>query len=285
VHGRARAWTAAATAAVALGTPLAAAHAATPLDDAPVPSLCEHPAGTLVGGQLPGIPEGQGGVWLAARDRPGMIKRGRIRGAGDRAAVLSCFRGGVSWPENIVVYDADKRILGTVRLLEVTKGGRESVARLRIHRRTVIADINAIAQRDDAACCGSATARLELRWDRERDRIRVTSRRKYTERKPMKRLIRAVNRGRRRAARKLASAAVVDRFFEERGDGARFRFHNCEGSLSAEWWIEYLSDGWLRACTVNVSYAPLDGEQSWALLVNRRGLHGYRATGVQGIAG
>jgi hypothetical protein len=27
------------------------------------------------------------------------------------------------------------------------------------------------------------------------------------------------------------------------------------------------------------------GEQSWALLVDRRGLHGYRATGTFGVAG
>jgi hypothetical protein len=265
------------------------AHGATPLDDAPVPSLCELPAGTLVDGQLPGIPEIDGGVWLSQLFRPGMIKRGKIRSAGDYAAVVSCYRGGVGWPDNIVIYDSGKQILGTVRLMNVTKGGRESVSRLRISKRTVIADVNNIAQRDDAACCGSKTAQVKVSWDAKRDRISV-SKRMFTERKPMQRLVRAANRGRRRAARKLASADVVKRFFDARRDGARFSMGACEGALSDEWWVDYLSqrgESFMRACFVSVTFpdAEFGGEQGWALLVDRHGLHGYRATGVFGVAG
>jgi hypothetical protein len=293
-RGMGRTLAAAAAMSVVMLAVSTSAHGATPLDDAPVPSLCEHPAGTLVGGQLPGIAENEGGVWLSELYQPGMIKQGKIRSAGDYAAVVSCYRGGVSWPDNIVIYDAGKQILGTVRLIDVTKSGREHVSRLRISKRTVIADVNGIEQKGDAACCGSATAQLKIRWDAKRDRIRVASKRMYSERKPMKRFIRAVNRGRRRAARKLASADVVKRFFDARSDGAKFTLRNCEGAGSDEWWMDYLMqtnepfDGWLRACLVDMAIEPLPefgGEQSWALLVDRRGLHGYRATGTFGVAG
>jgi hypothetical protein len=263
------------------------ARAATPLDNAPVPSLCEHPAGTLVGGQLPGIPEIDGGVWLSELFRPGMIKQGKIRSAGDYAAVVSCNRGGVGWPDNIVIYNAGKQILGTVRLGNVTKGGREIVDRLRISKRTVIAEVIGIGQRDDGGCCGSASATVKISWNKKRDRVAV-SKRMFTERKPMQRLVRAANRGRRRAARKLADADVVKQLFDLRRIGARFKLANCEGALSDEWWVDYLSqtgESFIRACLVYATFSDTGGEQAWALLVDRHGLHGYRATGIRGVAG
>ena len=63
---------------------------------APVPTACEHPARRLVNGELPGVPEGQGGVGLDRRN----VVLGRLMPGGGRgaAAGLLCNRGGVSWP-------------------------------------------------------------------------------------------------------------------------------------------------------------------------------------------
>src|ERR1044072_985372 len=105
------------------------AAAATPLDNAVVPSLCEHPAGRLVNGALPGIPENMGSVTL----QPETVITGRIRGGAgqERAAVVGCNQGGVGWPENVLLYDdaADPALLATIELYDVTRGGRESVRR------------------------------------------------------------------------------------------------------------------------------------------------------------
>jgi hypothetical protein len=263
------------------------AHAATPLDDAPVPSLCEHPAGTLVGGQLPGIPEGEGGVSLAALYRPGMIRTGRIRAAGDRVAVLSCSRGGVGWPDNLVFYDAAEQIIGAFDLYDITAGGRESVHRLAIRRRTAIVDVVGIERDGDLASGGTGSARVKIRWDAAQGRLRVVAVRRFTERPTVRRLVRAVNRGRRRAALKVATAGVVDKLFDARRRGARFSAGPCAGPLSDEWWMSYLTTSggaWARACLLTLQYRP-HGEQAWALQLRKQGAHGFRAAGVQGVAG
>ncbi|MEV6831885.1 hypothetical protein [Amycolatopsis sp. NPDC051102] len=95
------------------------------LSTAPVPSLCEHPAGTLVNGSLPGIPDNQGSVFLAANGSPmnviDSLAVGDLTGDGvaETAAVLGCSQGGVSWPEYIVVYTPEKQILGSIDLGDI----------------------------------------------------------------------------------------------------------------------------------------------------------------------
>jgi hypothetical protein len=103
------------------------------LMNAPVPSLCEHPAGNLVNGELPGVPEMEGGVWLFAigwpelrpagghpEERPWppppesllaygedvLLAFGDITGDGHDEAIvtIACHRGGVSWPDTVHVY-------------------------------------------------------------------------------------------------------------------------------------------------------------------------------------
>jgi hypothetical protein len=262
------------------------AAAQTPLDDAPVPSLCGHPAGTLVGGELPGIPENEGHVTLAAPYQAGMIQTGTIRADGDYVAVLSCSRGGVAWPQNLVFYDAAKQIIGAFDLYDITKGGRESVGKLAISGRTVVVDVVGIERDGDLASGGTGSARLKIRWDAEQGRLRVVAKRMFTERPLVRKFLRAVNRGRRQAAGKLAAPRVVREFFDARRRGARFRGSGCEGRLSDEWWVAYLESAfdWSRACMVSLRYRP-HGEQAWALKVSTHGMHGFRITGVQGVAG
>jgi hypothetical protein len=214
-----------------------------------------------------------------------MIATGTIRSAGDYVAVLSCSRGGVGWPANLVFYDAGKQIIGSFDLYDITEGGRESVARLTIRGRTVIVDIENIARKGDADCCGSATARAKIRWDARQGALRVTAKKIFNERATARRLIRAVNRGRRKAAAKLASPSVIDQLFDLRRRGARLRGGGCHGALSDEWWISMLSEEeWMRACLVSVRYRA-GGEQAWAVAFTRRGMHGYRATVIRGVAG
>ncbi|MFM7223913.1 MAG: hypothetical protein ACKO1Y_00520, partial [Actinomycetota bacterium] len=71
---------------------------------APVPSLCGHPAGRLVGGSLPGVPDNFGGVWID----PSRALLADFDGNGNREIVVevSCNQGGVGWPPTIILYDA-----------------------------------------------------------------------------------------------------------------------------------------------------------------------------------
>lgn len=78
---------------------------------APVPASCEHPAGRLVNGVLPGIPANHGQMelaWLGSSLLPESAGTafGDLNGdgTGDAAAVLYCNAGMVSWPDIIAFY-------------------------------------------------------------------------------------------------------------------------------------------------------------------------------------
>lgn len=81
---------------------------------APVPSACEHPAGRLVNGELPGIPANRGLVQL---DGVGTVEGvvtepTTMAGEAGVLAVLNCSQGGVSWPQVLVLYASGPTVLG-----------------------------------------------------------------------------------------------------------------------------------------------------------------------------
>jgi serine/threonine-protein kinase len=86
---------------------------------APVPASCQHAAGRLVNGTLPGIPASRGAMQLAWLANPRGISEAAATafgdlngdGTGDAATVLDCFAGGVSWPEIIAFYAPGQRLL------------------------------------------------------------------------------------------------------------------------------------------------------------------------------
>lgn len=114
----------------------------TQLYSAPVPSLCHHPAGRLVNGALPGIPESQGFVALRAtldKAHPD-ISSGDLNGDGkpDAAATFDCSGGGVSWPESVVLYDDQLRIIGSVNLGQYSSAEHASVDTLTVKYQNLI---------------------------------------------------------------------------------------------------------------------------------------------------
>ncbi|MFN3215489.1 MAG: hypothetical protein ACE367_03230 [Acidimicrobiales bacterium] len=185
------------------------------LANARVPSLCDHPAGRLRNGVLPGIPEGQGVVAL----RRDQVAIGRLLpgGRGHAAAVIACNRGGVAWPDNVVFYNRRGRIIGHVELFDVTRGGREHVRRIWIRNRRVHIEVANIAQEGDAACCGTASAKLVYRWDRQSRSMELVQRRIFTERNAMNGLIAAFNDDDRTRASRFATDEVVELLWNWRG--------------------------------------------------------------------
>ena len=97
---------------------------ATQLLGAPVPQLCEHPAGTLVEGILPGMARHDGIVSvlqdLAAPATEGNILAafGGLTGAGplDAAVAVQCDQGGVTWPQHVLLYGPGPELIGAYDL-------------------------------------------------------------------------------------------------------------------------------------------------------------------------
>lgn len=94
---------------------MSTAAAAARLRSASVPSMCEHPAGVLVDGELPVAPNPDG-------SDPGFVSLADLVAVGDTdgdgrneiAAVFDCSQGGVAWPEHIVVYRDDLTLVGEI---------------------------------------------------------------------------------------------------------------------------------------------------------------------------
>lgn len=102
---------------------------ASDLLSAPVPASCNHPAGTLVGGKLPGIPQNQGDMQLRWLGNPASQRKylalGDLNGDGhtDAATVFDCNAGGVPWPDIIAFYTSGPKLLGSVRLDSINLPG------------------------------------------------------------------------------------------------------------------------------------------------------------------
>lgn len=151
------------------GTPIVDAVAAVrclDLMNAPVPSLCEHPAGVLVDGQLPGIAENEGRVFLDTGVSPNIpherVAYGSLSDQPIAAAVaMTCSRGGTPWPEAVVLYDKNTNYLGHVSLGDLAVG-RQSVIYITITDGVVHVSFTGSEGNGDAACCGRVDGTIDL---------------------------------------------------------------------------------------------------------------------------
>jgi hypothetical protein len=137
----------------------------TDLDSAPVPSLCQQRAGTLVNGVLPGIPVNKGGVALD-KDK---IALGDVNGdgVGDAAAVFTCSQGGVGWPNWIVFYTPGPHVLGAFDMGSVVGDARDGTTRITYANGAIQID-TLDARYSDPGCCPSGRATVVLRWNGQR---------------------------------------------------------------------------------------------------------------------
>jgi len=193
---------------------------ATDLLSAPVPASCQHKAGILRNGRLPGIPAGRGEMglaWklLAAAGRQGnLLVLGDLTGdgVGDAAAVLYCNAGGVSWPEMVSFYTHGPTLLGTVFLDDVNLPGHEPgendlVQQLYYRNGTVIVEWST-QQEGDSAANSTLDYSASLRWNGRR--VVVSGLTGTTEQPTVDQFISQVQQGDLTAANKLAAPGVVD---------------------------------------------------------------------------
>jgi hypothetical protein len=150
-------------------------HAVT-FDDllrAPVPALCEHDPGNLVGGNLPPQEGHRGNVGIALNYDTGAYKVAfgdLTGGAGDAAMAIHCNAGGVGWGEIVQLYTAGPQLetagprrLGGINLSDLTHS-REVVTKLSISDGVVHVTWMANGP-NDGACCGTVKMMADLRWD------------------------------------------------------------------------------------------------------------------------
>lgn len=151
------------------GTPIVDAAAAVrclDLLNAPVPSLCEHPAGTLVAGTLPDIAEHDGRVAIRTETigaiPPNLVAYGSLTDQPIAAALaVACSRGGTPWPEAVILYGKDTNYLGHVNLGDLAYG-RQAVNNLTITDGVVRVDFTDTEGEGDAACCGRLDGTVDI---------------------------------------------------------------------------------------------------------------------------
>lgn|GEM_PF-3359562 len=148
---------------------------ATALLSAPVPAACNHRAGTLVHGKLPGIPPSSGHMQLAWLDDPSSqhsrLALGDLNGdrRPDAAAVLDCTGGMGAWPQIIAFYTAGPKLLGSVNLATINLPGHApgpSDFVNRVSFRSGGIDVTWSTQQDgDAVAIPTLAYSATLRWN------------------------------------------------------------------------------------------------------------------------
>lgn len=139
---------------------------------APVPELCEHKAGQLVDGKLPGlVNDGNGSPGYEELDTggPGSFEKSLPPvladltgdGVGDAAAVMHCSAGGVSWPDTVLFYGPGTKLLGAFDMSDPYPAEHANVLTIAAEGRGV-----RVTWRTTEGCCFSPTEWTALlRWD------------------------------------------------------------------------------------------------------------------------
>lgn len=143
---------------------------ASDLQRAPVPALCNYPAGELVNGVLPGFdPDRAEPPTLVSPDssHPGpLVVLGDLDGdgVGDAAGVVNCNEGGVGWPDEVLFWGSGLRLLGAVDMGQLVGGARDGTEKLTYQSGHVVVD-SLDSRPWDAGCCASGTAQVTITWN------------------------------------------------------------------------------------------------------------------------
>lgn len=224
---------------------------------APVPSLCEHPPGRLVGGKLPGIDEQNGFVSLgfvtSPQEADNLLLFGDVDGSpGEEAVVVvDCNQGGVAWPQVILVYGDGPTLRSTIELSNSVPdpNGRARVEAMRLESGAVA--VQWLTSRDgDAGCCSSLDASARIRL--EGNRAVITDVKTHDEEPAVTAFVNALERRDRAAALRLADADVVDEMLAASQALGSFGSWSCQGELGDL----PLLEGSNRVCTIDVTGNP-----------------------------
>jgi hypothetical protein len=241
------------------------------LRNAPVPSLCEYPAGTLVDGELPGVAPGN--VTLNAS-----VLGNLISGGGTEAvSTFWCSHGGIGWPDNAVFYNGATKVVGKFDSGSVGHtAGRQTISKVRIADKQAVLTVLAVPRSGDNELWGSSGAQVVYRWSASKQRMTKHSEKIYTETATAKKIIEAAKDGKRSTVRKYATASatawIMDSIKDAQKRHAKITFSTCYGIDSFE---DVLPDTGVvqlgqRGCVVKVKYPHGDGTVPHVLLMQHR---------------
>ena len=230
------------------------------LETLPVPSMCGHPAGTLVGGRLPGIAPGAGEVVLAAINNPDRAKSLAVfgdltaDGVPDTVVVVNCSDAQGQGPDSVLVYDSQATLLGGIGLDRVTNRRDNDVYRVKIANGKARVDWR--TTRDgDSICCPTVDATAIFTYDTGKRALQPGKLVSYTEVGPASKLFNAVRAGRKdKATLAIAPADIVDAMIATHRNEGAFLSLSCYGSLPAD-------SGWPQKAREDFgqSWPPNDG--------------------------
>ncbi|HEX3828823.1 MAG TPA: hypothetical protein VHV82_16290 [Sporichthyaceae bacterium] len=207
----------------------------TEVQSLPVPALCGHPAGKLVGGYLPGIDPTEGYVALAASLDPSRTKDyivyGDINNDGvpDTVVVLKCADANGPGADVVAAYDSQGSALGVISLDQITKQPRNE-----IYKVNVVKEEGRIEWRTtrptDAACCPTVDAYATFNYDPTTGGLKAGTLQSYNETTPAGQLMdfaRTGNTG--KAAQALAAPDILNQMIAANRDTAAFESLTCYG--------------------------------------------------------
>lgn len=219
--------------------------------NAPIPSVCGHKAGRLVKGRLPGIARNRGEARLRLETATlGTLVKGGGVGA---VAAIQCNRGGVSWPDHIVVWNRHKQVIGHYDTAKVSAYNRIRIMTIAVKNREITAYMRGVGATDEAACCMTRSARVRMSWSPTTRRVIVRSRTIYYERSVALALVAAVNKRHRTTALKYGTSTTVSDLLALRARVATMRVGRCFGAgmSQSDFWDAQVGE---RGCTVEVTY-------------------------------
>lgn len=223
--------------------------------DAPVPSMCGHPAGKLKDGKLASGTDNGGASLDLSRTVVGQLVKGGPDGA---VATISCSKGGVAWPDQLVFYDSQKQIVGHYDTADLSRyGGRTTVAELSLKNQVATVFAAGVAQKGDNDLWGTLTVRLNFAYDQTLRKVTLRGTQRYTERGTADGLASAVLRGNRAAAGRFAVNSVVSELFSLRKSARRISIKRCAGPFSDVWYASDIEYG-ERGCELERE-SKLDG--------------------------
>lgn len=244
------------------------------LRNARVPSLCGHPAGRLRNGTLPGIAPGRGEVtYVKAAFGEIDARAGR-----DAAAVVRCNKGGVGWPDQVVVYTADAQgrpvVRGRFDSASVVRFGRETVRNITLTGRTARVNIHA-GESYECMACGTVSAWADLRLVRGKVAVRLAGR--YGAREALAAFLAAASRGDRAAALRLSERSEhyehpADVAIREAREGGALTPARVYGPAPLAACDQSFSTGGTRDCRAS------NAAHDFALVLRNRGWRDWRVT-------
>ncbi|MGQ0843145.1 MAG: esterase/lipase family protein [Sporichthyaceae bacterium] len=229
------------------------------LEALPVPSMCGHPAGTLVDGRLPGIAPGAGEVVLGSTLNPERAKDFTVfgdltsDGVPDTVVVMKCSDAGGAGPDSVLVYDSQATLLGGIGLDRVTKRRDNSVYQVKIAKQKAQIDWLTSREGDDPNA-PTVDARAVFSYDVQKAALVPGKLVSYTEVGPASKLFEAVRTGTGGAtALSIAPQEIVDAMqATHRSDGA-FQSFTCYGPSPQDDWPQAARDSFGQ------SWPPQDG--------------------------